>query len=74
MTQREAITQQPWMRAIIDAKAGAELTLKRPGERYGTRIAPSDIARDVLTLADEANHWKAEALKWQALAQKLMHA
>jgi len=71
ISHTEALDSMGWLDALINARHGERLTLKRPDARYGTEIDPAAIVRDVRSTAASADHWQTEALKWQALAQKL---
>jgi hypothetical protein len=57
--------------ALRDLPPGTDITVTQRGRRFGVIVNASGIVRDYDAARADAEHYKAEAEKWQALASRL---
>ncbi|AYR00082.1 hypothetical protein PBI_NEBKISS_150 [Mycobacterium phage Nebkiss] len=57
---------------LRDTHPNADLTARCGNAKYGITCKAHTLIQDFDYLASEANYWRAEALKWQRVAQGLV--
>lgn len=57
-----------------DGQRGADVVLKRRGDRYGRSLSAETLARDWNRLVDELAEMEAERDKWRGIALRLADA
>ena len=57
--------------ALRQCRPNTRVTVTNGGQRFGVTVDASAIVRDFDAMAEDRNHWKAEAEKWQRIALAL---